>query len=371
MKSLAFTYKLLLSFLCITLYANPNIARDSDPNDSIVSKQSKKAKNIILLIGDGMGLSQIYSGIVANGSLNIEKFKNIGFQKTYSAFDFITDSGAGGTAISTGTKTRNGAIAVDTAGKPIKTILEIAEQKGLSTGLVSTSAITHATPASFIAHNINRNNYEQIAEDFLKTGIDVFIGGGKNHFNKRKDSIDLCIKLIQKGYIVTDTITDIIGINNGKLAGFTAKGHNPSILDGRGEMLSLATKTAINILDNNAKGFFLMVEGSQIDWGGHDNDTRRIAYEMIDFDKAIGIALDFARKNGNTLVIVTADHETGGMTLNSGNIKEKTFEAVYTTKDHTGIMVPVFAFGPGSEKFNGIYQNTAIFYKMLESLKIK
>jgi alkaline phosphatase len=358
-------------YLIITLVAIPLIASTHIPADSLKVKPTKKAKNIILMIGDGMGTTQIYSGITANKGLNIEKFKDIGFSKTYSANKYITDSGAGGTAISTGVKTNNYYIGVDSSGNKLKTILEIAEDKGMETGLVSTSSITHATPASFIAHCSDRKKYENIASDFLKTDIDVFIGGGKDDFNKRSDGIDLVKELIKKGYQVTDTITEVVKIKNGKLAGFTSRNHNPSILDGRGEMLSLATNTAINILNSGQKGFFLMVEGSQIDWGGHDNDAARVAAEVIDFDKAVGIALDFAKRDGNTLVIVTADHETGGMSITEGNIKTGDFGAKFAVKDHTAVMVPVFAFGPGSENFKGIFENTAIFYKMLESLGIK
>ncbi len=187
--------------------------------------------------------------------------------KTYSASDYITDSGAGATAISTGQKTYNGAIGVDKDTVYAKTILEYADEKGLSTGLVSTSAITHATPASFIAHQVSRDNYEAIAADFLKTDIDVFIGGGIKHFAARQDKRDLLKELRQKGYQVVFSMDSIKNIKRGKLAGLTAKEHNPSMLDGRGDMLPASTQTALNILSENKKGFFLMVEGSQIDWG--------------------------------------------------------------------------------------------------------
>ncbi|MFW5887048.1 MAG: alkaline phosphatase, partial [Bacteroidota bacterium] len=150
------------------------------------------AKNIILFIGDGMGTTQLFSGLTANkGQLFMKNFKYIGFSKTSSASDIITDSGAGGTAIATGKKTYNGAISVDTNKNVIPTILELAEKKGKATGLVSTSSITHATPASFIAHEESRSHYEAIAKDFLDVDIDVFMGGGKKHFKDRKDGLDL------------------------------------------------------------------------------------------------------------------------------------------------------------------------------------
>ncbi len=335
------------------------------------SPKDKTAKNIILLIGDGMGTSEVYAGLTLNhGRLNLERIKDIGFSKTYST-SYITDSGAGGTAISTGQKTYNGAIGVDSTGKPAKTILEWAEEKGKATGLVSTSAITHATPASFIAHQAGRNDYEIIASDFLKTDIDVFIGGGRNHFNKRKDGLDLTEKLKSKGYSVAYTIGEVRNIKNGPVAGLLDTIHEPRWLDGRGDLLVESAREAIRLLSADKDGFFLMIEGSQIDWGGHANDIRYLATEMVDFDKAVGAALDFAEKDGETLVIVTADHETGGLGIDGGNMKTGEIKAGFTSKDHTGVMVPVFAYGPGSEKFAGIQENTDLFYKMLASFGFK
>lgn len=329
--------------------------------------KSKKPKNIILMIGDGMGTAQVYAGLTANrGNLFLDNFKKIGFSKTNSADKYITDSAAGGTALSTGIKTYNGAIGVNTDTLVIKTILEMAEAKGLATGLVSTSAITHATPASFIAHQKSRNMYEEIAGDFLKTDIDVFIGGGYKHFTERKDGRNLADELSKKGYQVLQEMDAIAKVKSGKLAGLTASEHNGRFGE-RGDMLPIATKTAINILKkNNKDGFFLMVEGSQIDWGGHQNNTIYIVEEMLDFDRSIGKALEFAAKDRETLIVVTADHETGGMGINGGNLKTGELIGGYTTGGHTGIMVPVFAFGPGSENFTGIMENTDIAKQIMK-----
>ncbi len=351
---------ILLVFSNCTTYSRPE-------------QQEKQAKNIVFMIGDGMGVSHIYAAMTANhGHLNLEKCVNIGFIKTYSASDYITDSGASATAMSTGEKTYNLAIGVNTDTLPVETILEIAEEHGLATGLVATSAITHATPAAFIAHQPDRNNYEDIAEDFLKTEIDVFIGGGRDNFMKRSDGVDLTTELKEKGYKVLFEMDDIKKVTSGKLAGLTAAMHNPHYCDStgkilRGNMLPDATLTALNILSNNDNGFFLMVEGSQIDWGGHQNNTDYIIEETLDFDRAVGKVLDFAEKDGNTLVIITADHETGGMGINNGDMEEGIVDAGYTSKGHTGVMVPVFAFGPGSENFRGIYENSEIFNKMLSA----
>jgi len=330
--------------------------------------KAKKPKNIILMIGDGMGVSEVFAGVTANhGKLFLDNFKRIGFSKTQSASDYITDSAAGGTAISTGVKTYNGAIGMNTDTIPVNTILEEAEEKGLSTGLVSTSAITHATPASFIAHEKSRNMYEEIATDFLKTDIDVFIGGGMDHFTKRKDGRNLVDELKAKNYRVETDLETIAKVKKGKLAGLTAGIHNGRVNE-RGDMLPVATNTAINILDNNKKGFFLMVEGSQIDWGGHANSTNYIVEDMLDFDRAIGKALDFASKDGETLIIVTADHETGGLSIIGGDMNTGMVQGEYSTKDHSAVMVPIFSYGPGADEFTGIMENTEIFAKMKKLL---
>ena len=328
----------------------------------------KKPKNIILLIGDGMGVSQVFAGVTANhGHLFLDNFKHVGFSKTQSASDYITDSAAGGTALSAGVKTYNGAIGVDANKKPVKTILEDAEEEGLATGLVSTSAITHATPASFIAHQEKRSMYEEIAADFLKTDIDVFIGGGRDHFLKRKDGRNLVEELKAKGYDYETDINKIKNIKSGKLAALTAEGHNGRLAE-RGDMLPASTETAINILSNNKKGFFLMVEGSQIDWGGHANSTIYIVEDMLDFDKTIGKALEFAANDGKTLIVITADHETGGLAVSGGDMNTGMVKGAYTGGGHTAVMVPVFAYGPGAEEFGGIMENTDIHKKMKQLL---
>ncbi len=330
----------------------------------------KRPKNIILMIGDGMGLAQVYSAMTANGGhLYLENFKNIGFSKTYSSDNYITDSAAGGTALSCGIKTYNGAIGVDPDKKPVTNIRELAEEKGLKTGLVSTSAITHATPASFIAHASSRSSYEDIAADFLKTNIDVFIGGGIKNFEARKDGKNLSKELKDKGYQVLYNIDDIQKVKSGKLAGFTAQEHDAPMPE-RGEVLVPATQTAINLLSQGKKGFFLMVEGSQIDFLAHENKTPGVVLETLDFDRAIGAALKFAATNGETLIIVTADHETGGMTLNGGDYKKGTVTGKFTSGGHTGIAVPVYAFGPGADQFTGFMENTDIAKKMMKLLKL-
>jgi len=328
--------------------------------------KTRKPKNVIMMIGDGMGVAEVFAGLTANGGhLFLDNFKQVGFSKTQSSDNYITDSAAGGTALSTGQKTYNGAIGVNTDTIAIKTILEMAEEKGKATGLVSTSAITHATPASFIAHQGSRGSYEDIAADFMKTDIDVFIGGGYKHFAQRADKRDLTKELQEKGYQVLRDMDEIAKVKSGKLAGLTADEHNDP-MPKRKMSLPLSTQTALNILDQNKKGFFIMIEGSQIDWGGHADNTIYIVNEMLDFDQAIGKALEFAAKDGETLIVVTADHETGGMALLGGNMQSGMVKGGYSTTDHTGVMVPVFAYGPGAENFTGIIENTDIPKKIMK-----
>lgn len=357
-----------IKLVCFALFISiAAVSCKNGSDEQVMEIEEPIVKNIIFLIGDGMGVSQVYSGLTANkGHLALEKCNHIGFIKTYSSNSYITDSAAGGTAIACGKKTNNGMIGMGPDSTSMKTILEIAEEYGLSTGLISTSAITHATPASFIAHDISRGNYEAIAADFLETDIDLFIGGGRDHFSNREDSLDLISELEANGYTVLHSMDEIMEFSGQKLAGFTAELHNPTFSEGRENMLPASVQTGIRVLSGNEKGFFLMAEGSMIDWGGHANETDYTTSEMLDFDRAIAVALDFAEKDGQTLVVVTADHETGGMALHGGDFQTGHVEAAFTTKGHTGVMVPVFAYGPGAEQFQGIYENTEIFTKFVD-----
>lgn len=330
-------------------------------------EEQQHVKNIILFIGDGMGIPHIYAGMTArHGKLSLEKCTYVGLQKTYSLNSYITDSGAGATALACGIKTLNGSVGVNMKGLPVKSILEYAVENGLSTGLVSTSSITNATPACFIAHQADREDYEKIAMDFLKTPIDIFIGGGRDNFTIREDSLNLLDSLMKRGYQVG---TEINGINYEakKIACLTAPMHNPSELEGRGNMFPDAVAASIRFLDSKQTGFFMMAEGSQIDWAAHDNNTDGVVAEVLDLDRAINIALDFAQKNGNTLVIITGDHETGGMAVTGGSISDGTVTAKFVTEDHTAEMIPVFAYGPEAELFTGVYENRDIFNKMMEA----
>jgi alkaline phosphatase len=318
----------------------------------------RKPKNVVLLIGDGMGLAQIHAAMLSQSDkLNMQSAQTIGFIDTRSADNLITDSGAGGTALACGVRTYNGAIGVTMDTVPVASVLEKAAIKGMSTGIVVSCALTHATPASFYAHKASRDLYDEIATDFYGKNITVAIGGGYANF-----SID---RLEKEGYKVFTNPSSISKISADKFVAFYNKSfHPPKVSDGRGDFLANGSAKALEVLSTNSNGFFMMIEGSQIDWGGHDNNTDYIVSETLDFDKALGRVLNFAAEDGNTLVIVTADHETGGMSILNDNNNPVQLMAPYSTKNHSGILVPVMAWGPGAAFFSGYMDNTDIAKKI-------
>lgn len=343
-------------------------------------KEKTQVKNVILMIGDGMGLSQVSTAFFYNDMTpNFQRFKSIGFIKTSSASDLITDSAAGATAFSTGQKTYNGSIGMNTESLPQINIVEKVSEWGMKTGIIATSSITHATPASFYAHVKSRQLPEEIATWLPKSDVDYFAAGGLKFFIERKDKIDYVSLLKDSGFIINTTSLNVAEpfSKHQKYGFLLAEDGMQKMSDGRGDFLTNATKQALSHLSNN-NGFFMMVEGSQIDWGGHNNDAEYIINEVKDFDKAIGVALDFAKKDGNTLVIVTADHETGGFTLASNKKKDENGKMVsdynnikpsFSTSGHSATLIPVFAYGKGADNFNGIYENNLIFQKILELIK--
>ena len=323
-----------------------------------------KPRKVILLIGDGMGLSQITAGSIAKKDpLALEQFHFIGLVKTYST-KLITDSAAGATAMATGSKTYNGAIAMNVKQEKLPTILEKAEKKEWRTGIVTTATVTHATPACFYGHQPTRSNVNQaLAAEFLTKNIEVLMGGGWNYFKQGPDQRDLIAEAQDKGYFVTDSIQTVGDYRPDRMICLISPKLPPPVEE-RGNFLPLATSKAIDILSYGDKNFFLMVEGAQIDWGGHQKESDYIIRELLDFDKAIEQALEFAKRDGETLVIVTADHETGGYSINGGDCKKGEVKGTFTTDYHTATMVPIFAYGPGAASFTGIMDNTEIFYKL-------
>jgi alkaline phosphatase len=334
-----------------------------------VHNPKRPVRNVIFVVGDGMGLSQITAGNYANNNQSVfERFPIVGIQKTHSADDLITDSAAGATAFSTGEKTYNGAIAVDINKSPLQTLFEEGEALGYETGLAVTSTITHATPACFYAHDESRNNYQAIAEDLALSQVDVAIGYGLDQFNAREDGRDLVLVMAERGIKVHTKLDDLM-VQKKTRQMVLLPGVDPPKAEGRPyDYLRTASMKAIEQLEANKAPFLLVVEGSQIDWGGHANDSDWIVDEMLDFDRTLNAILDWAAEDGETLVVVTADHETGGYAINKGILDEFAFETAFTTKKHTATMVPVFAYGPSAELFSGMYDNTAIHAKMRQAL---
>ncbi len=327
--------------------------------------------NIIFLVGDGMGLSQMSSAyFFGDGEPNFSRFPIVGLSNTRSGSHKITDSAAGATAFSCGKKTYNGAIGVDIDTNEAVTIIEELSGKGWNTGVVSTSSITHATPGSFYAHVASRGMQEEIARHLVYSDVDFFAGGGHKWFFNRSDSLNYWDSLVVQGFWPdTSSLSSEWTGGEKKPAYLLAPDGLTPKHKGRDNFLPKATEKALDHLSQKSEPFFLVIEGSQIDWGGHANDGEYIIQEVLDFDRAIGVALDFAQEHGNTLVVVTADHETGGFTMASEK-KEGPFKRVYSdynsivttfsTGGHSCTMVPVLAYGPDSERFSGIYQNTNI-----------
>jgi alkaline phosphatase len=329
-------------------------------------------KNIILLIGDGTGLAQWYTGYTANhGQLNIFQVHDIGFSVTTSSDSYITDSAAGATAWATGHKTNNRFISVDSVGKALPTIAEKLKLAEYRTAIISAGDITDATPACFYAHQPDRGMSEAIAADFMSSNHDILIGGGTRHFSQRKDGRNFLTELEGKGYAVATEFSKLDNLKGDKIVVLDDSAV-VSKMKGRGEFLTRSLQKALGTFSQSDKPFFVMAEAAQIDWGGHANNIEYVAREVLDFDQAIGEAMKFVDENRETLLIVTADHETGGISLIGGDMSQGRVLANFATGDHTGIMVPVFAYGPGAEWFRGVYQNTAIYQKMLiDALRVR
>lgn len=349
------------------LYENPTAYPVYSPTGTV--NKLGKVKNVILLIGDGMGLAQIHAALMANyGQLNLSQFKNIGFAVTTAADAGNTDSAAGATAIATGTKTKNRYIGVDESGKHLTNIVDSLFTYGIKSAIMSTGDITDATPASFYAHQPERSLNNEIAYDLLKSKVAVLIGSNQKSFFENPKA-NLTELLQKKGFSIKKSLDEMDSKSTANQLVLVADSVVRAKRDGRGEMLITSLKKSIEFLTHNADGFFIMAEGAQIDHGGHANDLGRVITELHDFDRAVGEALRFADKNKETLVVVTADHETGGLTLLDTDPKKGMVRGHFSTNDHTNIVVPVFAYGPGAEYFNGFYQNNTLFDKIVQRLK--
>jgi len=336
-----------------------------------VKKWKKTPKNVILIIGDGTGLAQWYSGYTANrGQLNIFQLTDIGFSVTASADNYITDSAAGATAMATGTKTNNRFIGVDPKGASLTTLAERCKQNNFNVAIISDGDITDATPASFYAHQNERSKSEAIAQDFTSSNVDILVGGGEKAFTARKDNQNLLTALAAKQYAVSTTFASIDTVKADRFV-ILEDAAVVSKIKGRQDFVSRSLTKSLAHLSGQRKPFFVMSEGAQIDWGGHDNNMEYVVREVLDLDEAVGEAMKFVDQNNETLLIVTADHETGGISLLNGDFSQGFVLGNFSTNDHTGIAVPVFSYGPGAEMFRGVYQNTEINKKIEKLLSLR
>src|SRR6056300_2022139 len=369
-------YLLILSLAAIALFLNilnikPNtekikIGNKQTKNINIASfEKNQKPKNIILIIGDGTGLNQVTLSRIAIGGLDfklaIDQMPYTGFSLTHSYNNAYTDSASAATSLATGKKTNNKFLSVDVNKKELKTLPEILYEKGFLSGLVSTSSITHATPAAFYAHIDSRYKEEEIANQLIDSDIDIALGGGQEFFNVAP-SADSPFMIYDKKLLDTDLLNSkdqVIGL-------FAEDGLDRRL--GAPSQLEM-TQVALNFLENksqNCAGFFLMSEGSKIDWAGHDNNAQYMLVEFADFDATVQAATDFAIENQDTLILVTADHATGGLVLQRP--KGSNIRAQWTTGSHDLSPINIYAYGPGSELFSGVMDNTEIFERILQAL---
>ncbi len=346
--------------------------------------------NVILMIGDGMGWEHIELGklveVGASGNLSMQQAPIHLNVTTQNADSRTTDSAAAATAMATGRKTDNNKISVLPDGESIDTILEIAQSNGKSTGLVATTLIQHATPAAFMAHVENRNNYSEITRQLVEgAGVDVLLGGGLEYFS---DSQLLAME--DAGYSIIYNRSDLFSISSGRLLGLFAEQYleyeENRIFDTTPSLAELTSKS-LELLSQDSDGFFLMVEGSKIDYAAHDHDRVGVALEVIAFHDAVAVAIEYMQAHSNTILIVTADHETGGLTIAGDTLSDdlpnsilneeqrrslrmsraENITAFWSTTSHTNTTVPLFAFGDiFSQQVNGdVIDNTDIFFEMI------
>lgn len=350
-----------LSSLAKNVYSLPNTQEVYLPSYQ-VDGADVPVKQVFLLIGDGNGLAQISAGLLANGGqLSLAQLRNMGLVKTQAADDFTTDSAAGATAMATGQKANNRALGLNAAGDSIPNLPYFLSLKGFKTGLVTNDELTGATPAAFYAHHPERDAVREIASYLPKSALNLVIGGGGRSFNKEK--------LNQAGFTLVSDMKELAEVKGPRVAHFASEGGMPGMEAGRGNFLSQAFLQASSYLGKGKSPFFLMVEAAKIDSGGHSNSPSTIVTELLDFDRTIAEAIRYADTHPGTLVLVTADHETGGVTLPQGNVAKREVELAFHSDDHTGILVPIFAYGARSGEFRGLYSNTEIFTRILKVVK--
>ena len=327
--------------------------------------QGLKAKNIILAVGDGGGLNQVMLSRLAIGGmdhkLSIDQLPYHGISLTHSYNNIYTDSAAAATTWATGHKTKNRYLSIDVNKEKLQTITEMLSKKSYISGLVATSSITHATPAAFYAHIDSRYKYSEIAEQLIDSPINIAMGGGLEFFDIEK--------IEDSHHILTNKKSFNLNFNDSKkvIGLFDNDGiYRDTDKPTQREMTDFTLKY---LNKNQCNGFFLMTEGSQIDWAAHDNNANEMIAEFRDFDLTIKDLINFVTQNKETLLIITADHETGGLQI----LKQEDDSVIvqWGTGSHTSIPVGVYTYGPAAELFNGVMDNTDIHQKMLEAIDYK
>ena len=333
----------------------------TDRTYDIVSVQEpardNEVRNVILMIGDGMGLEQASCAWVLNhGKLNLDNFPFTGLSRTYCTDNLITDSGAGGTAIAAGQKTAYNHVGVAPDGSDLSSLLVRAREKGKKTGIAVTCHYADATPCDFCCHNECRDNHEDLIADYLECGVDYLSGGGTDWFTvKRTDGRNILEELSSVGYNVALTEEELLNASL-PVFGVLSPDNLPPAKE-RGDLFRHSVTRGLELLSESENGFVMMVEGSSIDDWLHGNNLEKAMEEILDFDRTIGDVLEWAAADGHTLVVVMADHATGCITLQDGNLEEGVVGVHFASESHNGIAVPVYAWGPGSEAFTGIKEN--------------
>lgn len=327
-------------------------------------------KSIIFIIADGTGIGQISLSYYANSNFSLDRFDHIGLVTTHpnDGKKKVTDSASSGTALATGQKTYNGAIAVDEEENPIKTVVEWAEGFGMATGLVATSTITHATPASFIAHVPFRKMEEEIAVQMAESTVDVLLGGGRKFWTdliQNENGISY-LHSSPENSVVISTLNEN-ALNYKRIIGLFNDSALPTASDGREPTTTEMAKFALKKLEQNKQGFFLMVEESQVDWGGHSNNADYIVGEMESLNNLVEYLLNYQKLHPEVLLLLTADHECGGVALHDG--EDGLIETKFTSDYHSANFVPVFATGPGAEVFDAVIDNIDIGEILIEFVR--
>lgn len=320
---------------------------------------TNEVRNVIVMIGDGMGLEQVSCAWVLNhGKLNLDLFPYVGLSRTYCTNALITDSGAGGTALAAGQKTAYSHVGTAADTTDLASILVKARQLGKKTGVAVTCHFADATPCDFCCHNEYRYNQDDLIADYVECGVDYLAGGGLDWFTvNRKDGRDITREMARAGYNVALTEEELLSAQL-PVIGILAPDNLP-VAQERGDLYRHSVARGLDLLsrESGEKGFVMMLEGSCIDDWLHGNDIEKAMEELLDFDRTVGDVLEWAAADGHTLVVVTADHNTGALTLQDGDLESGTIGVAFGSESHNGIAVPVYAWGPGSNAFTGIREN--------------